>query len=119
MERRGQAALRFGARCERLTLWLMWLRGWSLAGWRVRVGRFEMDLLLTRGDELRLVEVKARRPGAWVGGDTALEASQRRRLQLALRRWLDTHPWPGPTTFQRVSWAGWRWRMHGVERWGG
>ena len=117
MAARGEAARRWGARCERLTLWLLWLRGWSLAGWRERMGRAELDLLLTRGGELRLVEVKARRPGAWTGADLALSYEQRLRLQRAFQRWLDRHPWPGSLTFQRVSWSGWRCRFHPPERW--
>ena len=114
---RGAAARRWGQRCERMTLWLLWLRGWDLVAWQLKLGRFELDLLVCRGGELRLLEVKARKPGAWVGGDTALTHDQRLRLQLALSRYLDRVPWPGAVTFQRVSWAGWRCRFHAVERW--
>jgi putative endonuclease len=115
--RRGEAARRLGARTERLTLWLLWLRGWDLVAWRAKLGRWELDLLVSRGPELRLVEVKARRPGAWTGADTALAPDQRQRLQRALRSWLDRVPWPGAVTFQRGSWAGWRCRFHPAERW--
>ena len=117
--RRGRQAARYGRWCERLTLWRLWLRGWDLVAWRLKAGRWELDLLLSRGDELRLVEVKARRAGAWFSGDLALGQEQRRRLQLALRGYLDRVPWPGRITFQRVSWAGWRWRLHPPERWDG
>jgi Holliday junction resolvase-like predicted endonuclease len=116
---RGEAARRRGILAERATLWLFWLGGWSLVAWRQRVGRYELDLLLCRGDDLRLLEVKARRSGAWVGADTALGPEQRLRLQQALHLWLDRVPWPGRLSFQRVSWAGWRWRRHPAERWEG
>lgn len=115
--RRGEAARRLGLWTERLTLWLFWLRGWELVAWRERRGRYELDLLLSRGPALRLLEVKARRPRVWVGADTALEPEQRLRLQRALRTWLDRVPWPGEVSFQRVSWAGWRCRCHPPERW--
>jgi len=115
--RRGQAARRLGLRAERLTLWLLWLRGWDLVSWRQKIGRYELDLLMSRGSELRALEVKARRPGAWVGADTALEPEQRLRLQRALRTWLDRVPWPGRVSFQRVSWAGLRCRFHPAESW--
>lgn len=114
---RGSRARRYGRLAERATLWLLWLQGWDLAEENLRLGRFELDLLLTRGDELRLLEVKARRPGAWTAGDTALSIAQRRRLQVGLRRYLDRVPWPGRITFQRASWAGWRWRFHPPECW--
>lgn len=78
-----------------------------------------MDLLVARGDELRLVEVKARARGAWVGGDMALGFHQRLRLQKALRRFLERVPWPFTVSFQRVSWSGWRCRFHPPERWEG
>jgi putative endonuclease len=115
--RRGAWARRYGAWAERATLWLLWLRGWDLVAWRERVGRFEMDLLMCRGRDLRLIEVKARRRGAWVGADTALAGDQRLRLQMAMRAFLDQTPWPFDVTFQRVSWAGARCRFHPPERW--
>jgi Holliday junction resolvase-like predicted endonuclease len=114
---RGLLARRYGRRCERATLWLLWLRGWDLVGRNVKCGRFELDLLVARGHELRAVEVKARAAGAWVGGDLALGFHQRLRLQTALRAWLERVPWPGRITFQRVSWSGWRCRFHPPERW--
>ena len=116
---RGHRARRYGRLCERGTLWLLWLRGWDLVGCNLQAGRFEMDLLLARGRELRLVEVKARARGAWVGADSALGFHQRFRLQLALRGYLNRVPWPGRITFQRVSWSGWRCRFHPPEDWAG
>lgn len=116
---RGRHARRYGLWVERLTLWLLWLRGFELVAWREKVGRWELDLLMARGDELRLVEVKARAAGAWVAADTALGSAQRLRLQGALRAWLDRRPWPGRLSFQRVSWRGWRCRFHPPERWEG
>lgn len=117
MTTRGKSARQWGRACERMTLWLLWLRGWDLVAWELKLGRFELDLLVSRGDELRLCEVKARKPGTWVGADTSLSPEQRLRLQLALRRFLDRVPWPGPITFQRVAWAGFHCRFHAVERW--
>jgi Holliday junction resolvase-like predicted endonuclease len=117
LRRAGARARRWGRWCERLTLWLLWARGWDPVAENLKVGRFELDLLLTRGPELRLVEVKARRAGSWTGADTALDPEQRLRLQLALRAFLDRAPWPGVITFQRVSWSGLRHRFHLPERW--
>ena len=117
-EQRGHQARRYGRLCEGGTLWILWLRGWDLVAWNLKRGRFEMDLLVVRGKELRLVEVKARRAGAWVGGDSALGFHQRLRLQLALRSYLERVPWPGRLSFQRVSWRGWECRFHPPEDWG-
>lgn len=114
---RARRAARYGRWCERLTLWLLWLRGFDLVAWRLKRGHAELDLLVARGDELRVVEVKARAAGAWVGGDMALTVEQRLRLQRTLQGWLGRTPWPGTLRFQRVSWAGWRCRFHVPERW--
>jgi Holliday junction resolvase-like predicted endonuclease len=117
--RRGKQARRIGIWAERATLWLLWLRGWELVAWRQKIGRFEIDLLVCRGRDLRLVEVKARRPGAWTSADISLTYEQRLRLQTALRLWLDQCPWPADITFQRVSWAGLRCKFHPAEKWDG
>jgi len=114
---RGRRARSYGRLAERATLWLLWLRGWDLVAWNLKRGRWELDLLMSRGEELRLLEVKARAPKAWSAADTALSYEQRHRLQLALRGYLDQVPWPGAITFQRVSWSGWRCRFHQPERW--
>jgi len=116
-KRRGARARRLGIWAERATLWLLWLRGWDLVAWRKRIGRFEMDLLVCRGRDLRLIEVKARKRGVWVGADTTLTDDQRLRLQMAMRAWLDQTPWPFQVTFQRASWAGALCRFHPPERW--
>jgi len=113
----GRRARLSGRIAERASLWLLWMRGWDVVAENLKLGRYELDLLMVRGEELRLLEVKARRPGAWSAADTALSYEQRLRLQRALRGYLDRVPWPGNITFQRVSWAGWRWRFHEPERW--
>ena len=117
LQSRGHRARRYGHLCERATLWLLWLRGWDVLAWNLKSGRFEMDLLVARGDELRLIEVKARAAGAWVGADSALGFHQRLRLQLALRSYLNRVPWPGRLSFQRVSWRGWVCRFQPAEDW--
>jgi len=114
---RGKRARRIGIWAERATLWLLWLRGWDLVAWRQKFGRYELDLLVNRGDELRLIEVKARKRGAWTNADIALTVQQRLRLQKAMRQWLDQIPWPKRITFQRVSWSGLRCKFHPTEDW--
>jgi Holliday junction resolvase-like predicted endonuclease len=119
VQQRGHRARRYGRLAERATLWLLWLQGWDLVVCNLQIGRLEMDLLVCRGEELRLIEVKARRPGAWTSADLALSYQQRKRLQYALRSYLDRVPWPGSVGFQRVSWAGWKCRFHPAECWDG
>jgi Holliday junction resolvase-like predicted endonuclease len=115
--KKGKRANRVGIWAERATLWLLWLKGWDLVAWRQKSGRYELDLLVSRGSDLRLIEVKARGHGAWVSADIALTDQQRLRLQKALRHWLDQVPWPGNITFQRVSWSGFLCKFHTHENW--
>ncbi|MBP1627939.1 MAG: hypothetical protein H6Q00_2414 [Holophagaceae bacterium] len=117
LKKRAILARRLGNRAERATLWILWFQGWDLVATNLKLGKSELDLLMARGAELRLLEVKARKAHTWVAADTALSYPQRLRLQRALRNYLDRVPWPGSITFQRVSWSGWRCRFHPPERW--
>jgi len=92
--RRGAAARRLGARAERLTLWLLWARGWDLVAWRQKLGRWELDLLVSRGPELRPLAVNARRPGARLAGDTDLQHEQAPPLQRGTRNRRRRGAWP-------------------------
>ena len=114
---RGARARAYGHLAERATLWILWLQGWDLVAWNLQLGRGELDLLMSRGPQLRLLEVKARKGGRWVAADIALSHQQRLRLQQSLRLYLDRVPWPGTLTFQRVSWSGWKCMFHPPERW--
>lgn len=72
-----------GALGERLAAWFLERRGYRVLERNVRVGRFELDLVVRRGEWLVLVEVKRRGPGAWQEAGGALSAAQRRRLAAA------------------------------------
>jgi putative endonuclease len=54
-------------------------------------GGGEIDLIAARADELRFVEVKARRPGD-PRSDEALSRRQQARLRLAAKAWLVLNP---------------------------
>ncbi|WP_225323078.1 YraN family protein [Synechococcus sp. RSCCF101] len=92
-------ALRSGRLAEGRALRLLLARGWTLQArnWRCRWG--EMDLLMSKGDRLLLVEVKGRRrqgPDQW--GLARFRRGQRRPLERAYGCWLQDHPhWSGAT----------------------
>src|SRR5262245_48726882 len=65
---------------ERLARWFLERRGFRLRESRARLGRFEIDLVMTRGDDLVFVEVKWRSEGSWTRAKASLGAAQRRRL---------------------------------------
>lgn len=75
-----QARGRFG---ESFAAWFLRRRGYRIVERNLRLGRFEIDLVVERGGWLVLVEVKYRGPGSWVRAAQALSAGQRRRLAVA------------------------------------
>ena len=97
-------ALAFGLLCETLVLDLLQARGWHCLArrWRCRWG--ELDLVLSRGQTLLLVEVKGRRrrPDGDLEGllQQLMPAAKVRRLRLACAAWLsdsanhDHRQWP-------------------------
>lgn len=72
-----------GAAGERLAEWFLARRGYRLVERNVRIGRFEIDLVMERGECLVLVEVKTRGASSWGGARGALGQAQRARLAAA------------------------------------
>jgi putative endonuclease len=72
-----------GALGERLAEWFLTRRGYRVVERNVRVGRFEVDLVVERGALVVFVEVKMRGAAAWGGASRALGGAQRVRLATA------------------------------------
>ena len=72
-----------GTAGERLAEWFLARRGYRALERNVRIGRFEVDLVVEKGDCVVLVEVKTRGASSWSGARDALGEAQRRRLAQA------------------------------------
>jgi len=72
-----------GSAGERLAEWFLVRRGYRTLERNARVGRFEVDLVMEKGECVVLVEVKTRSGLAWGGAVSALGAAQRMRLAAA------------------------------------
>src|SRR5262249_53758210 len=72
-----------GTAGERLAEWFLVRRGYRTLERNGRVGRFEVDLVMEKGDAIVLVEVKTRGASSWGGAARALGAAQRTRLAQA------------------------------------
>jgi len=79
----GNIRLLSGRLGERLAAWFLERRGYRVRERNVRVGRFEVDLVVERGGWLVFVEVKRRSGAAWERAAGVLSAAQRRRLAAA------------------------------------
>jgi len=77
---------------ERQARWHYRLRGYRIVGTNVRAGRYEIDLIVRRGRELRFVEVKQRTGSGFGGALGAVDLEKRRRVRRAALIWLTRHP---------------------------
>jgi putative endonuclease len=79
-------------RGERLAARHYRLRGYRIVGANVRVGGYELDLIVRRGNRLVFVEVKERARGGYGGPVGAVDREKRRRVRRAAGSWLQAHP---------------------------
>lgn len=99
-EDRRQRSGRLG---ERLAAWFLERRGWRVRERNLRLGRFEVDLVVERGGWLVFVEVKRRGGSAWAGAEQALAAAQRRRLAAAAEAYAGRERPAGRVRFDVVT----------------
>ena len=79
-------------RGERRALHYYRLRGYRLVDANVRVGRYELDLILRRGDTLLVVEVKEKAGRGFGHPLEMVDEEKARRVRVATAAWLAAHP---------------------------
>lgn len=111
IERRRATFLR-GHRAERIALLFLLFKGYRPLARRYAAAGGEIDLIVTRGDTVAFVEVKAR--GAMDDALGAITATKRRRFSRAARVWLARHQWAATKTWRAdaVFVAPRRWPQH-------
>lgn len=77
---------------ERVALRHYRLRGYRLVDANVRVGRYELDLVLRRGNRLLVVEVKQKGGSAFGHPLEMIDEEKVRRVHTAAAGWLAIHP---------------------------
>ena len=77
---------------ERVALRHYRLRGYRLVDANVRVGRYELDLVLRRGNRLLVVEVKEKGGSAFGHPLEMIDEEKVRRVHTAAAGWVATHP---------------------------
>jgi putative endonuclease len=68
------------------------LRGYRLLGANVRVGGYELDLVLRRGRTVLFVEVKEKRGPSYGAPLEMIDREKVRRVTSAVSAWLAQHP---------------------------
>lgn len=79
-------------RGERVALRHYRLRGYRLLEANVRVGRYELDLVLRRGRQVLVVEVKEKTGSAFGHPLEMIDREKIRRVRTATAAWLDARP---------------------------
>ena len=77
---------------ERVALRHYRLRGYRLVDANVRVGRYELDLVLRRGNHLLVVEVKEKGGSAFGHPLEMIDEEKVRRVHTAAAGWVASHP---------------------------
>ena len=77
---------------ERVALRHYRLRGYRLVDANVRVGRYELDLVLRRGNRLLVVEVKEKGGSAFGHPLEMIDEEKVRRVHTAAAGWVASHP---------------------------
>jgi putative endonuclease len=79
-------------RGERVALRHYRLRGYRLLEANARAGRYELDLVLRRGDRVVIVEVKEKSGSAFGHPFEMIDEEKVRRVYMAAGSWLATRP---------------------------
>ena len=79
-------------RGERRALLHYRLRGYRLLAANARVGRYELDLILRRGERLLVVEVKEKGGGGFGAPLEMIDEEKVRRVHAAAAGWLAARP---------------------------
>ena len=79
-------------RGERVALRHYRLRGYRLLDANARAGRYELDLVLRRGDRVVVVEVKEKSGSAFGHPFEMIDEEKVRRVYTAAASWLATRP---------------------------
>jgi putative endonuclease len=114
LERREATFLR-GHRAEWIALLFLLAKGYRPLARRYAASGGEIDLIVTRGDTIAFVEVKAR--GLMDDALSAITARKRQRFSRAVRTWLTRNAWAEGKTWRAdaVFIAPKRWPQHIVS----
>ncbi|MCG7393351.1 YraN family protein [Microvirga sp. ACRRW] len=114
VERRKATFLR-GHRAEWIALLFLVAKGYRPLARRYAAAGGEIDLIMTRGDTIAFVEVKAR--GIMDDALAAISATKRQRFSRAARAWLSRYPHAQSKTWRAdaVFIAPKRWPQHIVS----
>jgi putative endonuclease len=112
---RRQATFLRGHRAEWIALLFLLAKGYRPLARRYAASGGEIDLIVTRGDTIAFVEVKAR--GLMDDALSAITARKRQRFSRAVRAWLARNAWAEGKTWRAdaVFIAPKRWPQHIVS----
>jgi len=92
-----------GSRGEKAAEAYLRKAGFSILARNWRSGRYELDLVATRGDTLHFVEVKSRKAGSLTTPEEALTQEKFDALCIAAQAYLEANPWDGELQFDLAA----------------
>jgi putative endonuclease len=84
--RKGTNTTAIGVRAEHVVAKYLVDRGLELLAMNLRIGRFELDLVLREGPVIVVVEVRTRGPSSWQRALDSVDGRKRARLRAAGER---------------------------------
>lgn len=94
-----ETSAEIGARGERIAAEWLRSRGFVILERNWRNGRYEIDLIARRWDEIHFVEVKTRKAGGWIAPEQAVDERKFRSLRRAAALYLALHRSPESPQF--------------------
>ena len=87
--------LDFGAEGERIAAEYLAKKGWRILGRNITIGRGELDLVAMDGDELVVVEVRARKIGILLPAEFSVGPQKLKKLVRAGRSYVERSRYEG------------------------
>ncbi len=101
---RRDAHLPLGQRGERAAARYLKRRGYTILDTNVHLGRYEIDLIVRKGDTVAFVEVRTRADADPVPPEDTVNDVKQRHIRAAARQYLQRHREPG--TYYRFDVIG-------------
>jgi putative endonuclease len=105
-------ALQSGFRAEWVAVLALRLKFYRILAVRFLAKGGEIDIIARRGTTIVFAEVKMR--PSLSAAMMAIDPAKRRRMSIAARFWLASHPWAAPLTLRgdAIYVVPWRWPRH-------
>ena len=92
-------------------------QGYQIRERNYRQGRYEIDIIAEKGDELVFVEVKTRKSAAYGYPEAFATTGQQERIVVAAQEYASGHNWTGDLRFDIIAilWEAGQWQIEHIR----